>query len=456
MLTTQSLSFLQWLAAGEGAFQNVPVHARSGCAGALSASWHTDAKMTTPNYFEALTKLKLGRQTTVGPDNQDTYILEIDAQSNALCRGDPLVAAVCSDSAVHVYSKGTLLPIGTFQGHSDMLSGARFGNRNPYLLFTSSKDGTVRCWDMRTKRTRASQVYTGIEGNMFTSFDVSCNDRILCAGTQAQGDDAYLIFWDCRSTNLLGAYKESHSDDITQVRFHPNKPESLATGSTDGLVCLFDISQSSEEDALVTTLNSESSVSRIGWCGTNSEYLYCLTHTETILIWDAVESTVLTRFDDVREKLAEDDQCKVDYLVDCFYHASLKSLVVVGGSYTGDLNLLAVGRERVHKVRSLPSAHSGVVRCLHWDNMTESLVTGGEDSTLAVWPGKEPRLPKPPSRSAGTTPTSATTPTTPTNPTTPTMRKRRAEKRAALTEDIEVTKRMQRMKVNHSRSATVK
>ncbi|XP_022104311.1 WD repeat-containing protein 89-like isoform X3 [Acanthaster planci] len=420
--------------------------------------------MTTPNYFEALTKLKLGRQTTVGPDNQDTYILEIDAQSNALCRGDPLVAAVCSDSAVHVYSKGTLLPIGTFQGHSDMLSGARFGNRNPYLLFTSSKDGTVRCWDMRTKRTRASQVYTGIEGNMFTSFDVSCNDRILCAGTQAQGDDAYLIFWDCRSTNLLGAYKESHSDDITQqnpfviqqVRFHPNKPESLATGSTDGLVCLFDISQSSEEDALVTTLNSESSVSRIGWCGTNSEYLYCLTHTETILIWDAVESTVLTRFDDVREKLAEDDQCKVDYLVDCFYHASLKSLVVVGGSYTGDLNLLAVGRERVHKVRSLPSAHSGVVRCLHWDNMTESLVTGGEDSTLAVWPGKEPRLPKPPSRSAGTTPTSATTPTTPTNPTTPTMRKRRAEKRAALTEDIEVTKRMQRMKVNHSRSATVK
>ncbi|XP_033626104.1 WD repeat-containing protein 89-like isoform X1 [Asterias rubens] len=412
--------------------------------------------MTTSNYFESLTKLKLGRQTTVGPDNQETYITELDAQSTSLCGGDPLVAAVCSDSAVHVYSKGTLLPIGTFQGHSDTLSGARFGKRNPNLLFTSSKDGTVRCWDMRTKRTRASQVYTGIEGNMFTSFDVSCNDSILCAGTQAQGDDAYLIFWDCRSTNLLGAYKESHSDDITQqnpyviqqVKFHPTKPASLATGSTDGLVCVFDISQSSEEDALVTTLNSESSVSRIGWCGSNSEYLYCLTHTETILIWDAVESSVLTRFDDVREKLAEGDQCKVDYLVDCFYHSPLKSLVVVGGSFTGDLNLLTVGRERVHKVRSLPTAHSGVVRCLHWDNKSESLITGGEDSMLTIWPGKEPR-PRP--TSTATTPTSATTPTNP-----PSMR--RAEKRGANAGDdhTEVTKRMQRMKVNHTRSATVK
>ena len=45
-----------------------------------------------------------------------------------------------------------------------------------------------------------------------------------------------------------------------QVKFHPNKSDWLATGSTDGLVCVFDISQSSEEDALVTTLNSESSV----------------------------------------------------------------------------------------------------------------------------------------------------------------------------------------------------
>ena len=47
---------------------------------------------------------------------------------------------------------------------------------------------------------------------------------------------------------------------VFQVKFHPTKPASLATGSTDGLVCVFDISQSSEEDALVTTLNSESSV----------------------------------------------------------------------------------------------------------------------------------------------------------------------------------------------------
>lgn len=45
-----------------------------------------------------------------------------------------------------------------------------------------------------------------------------------------------------------------------QVEFHPTKADSLATGSTDGLVCVFDIGKNNEQDALVTTLNSESTV----------------------------------------------------------------------------------------------------------------------------------------------------------------------------------------------------
>ena len=45
-----------------------------------------------------------------------------------------------------------------------------------------------------------------------------------------------------------------------QVRFHPSQPDTLATGSTDGLVCVFDISQTSEDDAISWTFNAESSV----------------------------------------------------------------------------------------------------------------------------------------------------------------------------------------------------
>lgn len=31
-------------------------------------------------------------------------------------------------------------------------------------------------------------------------------------------DDAFLLFWDVRTTNLLGGYWDTHKEDITQVK----------------------------------------------------------------------------------------------------------------------------------------------------------------------------------------------------------------------------------------------
>lgn len=49
-------------------------------------------------------------------------------------------------------------------------------------------------------------------------FDVSCDGRFLVAGTDVIKDDAFLLFWDIRSTNLLGGYWDTHQGDITQVK----------------------------------------------------------------------------------------------------------------------------------------------------------------------------------------------------------------------------------------------
>lgn len=51
--------------------------------------------------------------------------------------------------------------------------------------------------------------------------DISCNGRILCAGSQLVEDDAYLVFWDNRLPKPLGGYWNSHTDDITQVILVP-------------------------------------------------------------------------------------------------------------------------------------------------------------------------------------------------------------------------------------------
>lgn len=103
------------------------------------------------------------------------------------------------------------------------------------------------------------------------SFDVSCDDRLMACGTEYTGGDAFILFWDIRcgkskikekGDNVVGGYWESHTDDITSLAFNPVRPNVLASGSTDGLINIFDLAQSSEDAALTYTLNTESSVVR--------------------------------------------------------------------------------------------------------------------------------------------------------------------------------------------------
>lgn len=50
-------------------------------------------------------------------------------------------------------------------------------------------------------------------------FDVSCDGRYIIAGTEVIKDDAFLLFWDVRTTKLLGGYWDTHQGDITQVKY---------------------------------------------------------------------------------------------------------------------------------------------------------------------------------------------------------------------------------------------
>lgn len=92
------------------------------------------------------------------------------------------------------------------------------------------------------------------------SFDVSSQDQLVCAGTEVVNDDSYVLFWDTRASKMLGAYWESHSDDVTAIKFHPEKMHSLATGSTDGLLNVFNLLEPEEDDALLYSFNTNSSV----------------------------------------------------------------------------------------------------------------------------------------------------------------------------------------------------
>nr|XP_022346016.1 WD repeat-containing protein 89-like [Crassostrea virginica] len=266
------------------------------------------------------------------------------------------------------------------KGHSNVITGIQFANTEENILFSSALDQCIKCWDERSGKCVQSFKAPGeIKG--LSSFGINSNDRVIAGGTECltTAEDIHIIFWDRRKSEIMGSYTESHQDDITQVKFHPSQPDTLATGSTDGLVCVFDISQTSEDDAISWTFNAESSVAKIGWTGERQTEVYCITHDDSFFVWDSVEGDDICNKTDVKDKLQESDSA--EYIVDCLY---IDVLYLAMGTHSGDL-ILTTASDPQKIVKTLKGGHTATVRCLHWDNSTHTLLTGAEDSLLCKW-----------------------------------------------------------------------
>ncbi|XP_056282467.1 WD repeat-containing protein 89 [Pseudoliparis swirei] len=323
---------------------------------------------------------------------EPTYLLDV-----ALQPAGPL-AVCCSNLSVRLHDRDTLSLVGEYRGHGGPLCGVVFSHASPGFLYSGSADGTIRGWDVRRPGSDAAQVFKGDASHSYCSFDLSCGDTLLCAGTeQVDGEDSFLVFWDVRKPGggLLGVYSESHSDDITQVRFHPRDNDRLASSSTDGLVNVFDLSCGAEEEALLATFNGDSSASSVCWSGPDYTQLLCLSHDEGLHLWDLSQLDTdkpLTVFStpDARGLPLTAGGGGVDYLVGGRWLEEAQRLLVVGGENGGDLHLMECDGGGLRLLRTLEGGHASTVRCFLWDAAREVLVTGGEDSQLLLWkPGGE-------------------------------------------------------------------
>ncbi|KAM5129690.1 WD repeat-containing protein 89 [Mantella aurantiaca] len=340
---------------------------------------------------EQFSDLQVAKRSAL-KDNM-TYILDIDMSGPVEAQSNLTVAILCSDKSIGLYNKETMTCLQEYNAHPGVLSGVRFSHSNNNLLFSACSDATVKLWDVRTSGLEAAQIFNGYPSNVFISFDISGNDLVVCAGTEKVEDDSFLVFWDARysskgdSREPLGVYSESHNDDITQVRFHPTNPGLVATGSTDGLVNVFDIMEDNEDDALRSTYNSDSSVSVIGWAGKDHNQMYCLTHDEGFFLWDLAqvdtdEPITLCKVEDMRENITS---CSIDYLIGGLYHDKTDSLFLLAGSHTGDIHLLSCDSDKLTYLRSLQGGHSATVRSFYLCVDDNSLLTGGEDAQLLLW-----------------------------------------------------------------------
>ncbi|NXP08372.1 WDR89 protein, partial [Thinocorus orbignyianus] len=344
---------------------------------------------------EQLASLRIARRSTLS--EEPAYLLDIDVSRPAQSENPRFVAVSCSNKSIRIYNRETLHFLREYRSYPGILNGVRFAHTCDSVVFSACSDGTVKCWDIRLAAQKAVQVFSGYPSNVFISFDINCTDLIVCAGTEKVEQDTFLVFWDARgvtnsastSKEPLGVYSESHSDDITKICFHPIKPNVVVSGSTDGLVNVFDINEDNEDDALIATCNSDSSVSFIGWSGKDHKQVYCVTHDDGFCWWDIAqldteEPITLLHVLDVRDAVCGESN-SLDYLVGGFYHEKADKFFLVGGTSRGNIHLLSCSAAGLSLVGTLGGGHSATVRSFCWNLRDESLWTGGEDAQLLLW-----------------------------------------------------------------------
>lgn len=120
-------------------------------------------------------------------------------------------------------------------------------------IASCSGDG-IKVWDISSPQLPLKTL-TNAKNSPFLSLTYA-NHR-LAGGTELAGQDAEVHIWDLKKDSIepVRSFIDSHHDDVTYLEFHPSLSQYLMSGSTDGYVNIYDLSQEDEEDALHQVIN---------------------------------------------------------------------------------------------------------------------------------------------------------------------------------------------------------
>jgi WD repeat-containing protein 89 len=319
----------------------------------------------------------------------------------------PSVSCALSNGRVQVYDQQSLLPVASFLpiGDSDtnVVTDLIYGPQDTLLV--TGQDGSIVLTDLRQPTTAALRATLPARGAAVESaLAISLGfDGYLAA---VACDRARVYFLDLRTSQVVGCYRDSHTDAVTQVAFHPEQRSLLATAGEDGLVCIFDTTQQSEELALGSVINVGSSCRRVGFCG-DTKAIYCLTGSETASLWNYETAACIHDFEGWRLReglsLLSNGTVEVDYLVDARWDAQRGELQLCAGNSAGNAAIFQsyLGNQSAQGGPELQCSpwqvsdllvggHRGVVRAwcpLNLDATSTSLgiITAGEDARLCEW-----------------------------------------------------------------------
>ncbi|MCJ1281063.1 hypothetical protein MMC26_000381 [Xylographa opegraphella] len=275
-------------------------------------------------------------------------------------------------------------------------------------VVTAGRDGYVRCWDLRSGKKTVE--LRDERSSPFLSLAIAPGGTAVAAGTELTHAQATVQIWDLRSPHsTLARYVECHNDDVTEVQpfdyknpprvlnldsklcYHPSRASSLLSGSTDGLVNLYDTTIADEDDSLIEVFNHEASIHHAGFL-TDAD-IYALSHDEQLSIYR------LTTPDE--EEASNDEPYPIVYgdmrpRLSCEYIVNIATdagtaIIAAGSHSTSALDLIplhhTVGWQMdMSRAIRLLAAHDGeIIRTVYIDGQSSTIYTGGEDGVVNAW-----------------------------------------------------------------------
>ncbi|QSS65291.1 WD domain-containing protein [Histoplasma capsulatum] len=360
----------------------------------ISRTVPNPSPMASPSRYRLLHRK--GQSSLSLPDGSYIY---------SLCQsGIDALAAISSDNSLRRFDRETLkvLPNGVFANiHPGNGGGVTCVcevdpavAEGKTLVATSGRDGTVKLWDARDKRRDAVLTATSAKAAPITALTCGPGPCTIVAGTEFVASQSSVICWDIRSPGQpCLQYVESHNDDITELQFHPTRHNVLLSGSTDGLVNIYDTTISDEDEALLQVVN-HGSIHRAGFLAEHA--IYALSHDEVFSIHpfnnpdeNAVEPAAI-QFGDLRPVLQSDYVAQV-------LHGRGAAFVVSGKTSEQRLDLTPLVSSPkfdldIGGTWRIPDAHGEeIVRSVFLDDNSNTIFTCGEDGYVRSWKIEEGR-----------------------------------------------------------------
>ncbi|PYH97274.1 WD40 repeat-like protein [Aspergillus ellipticus CBS 707.79] len=297
-------------------------------------------------------------------------------------------AAISSDDSLRVFDTGLGNASVVATNIHEGVTSLKAYDASQQLLSTAGRDGKVKLWDLRSGKNSA--VLELETSNQAPVLAIACcpETNSVVAGSELLSYQAIVAFWDTRSPGQTCLqYVESHSDDVTELQYHPTRKTTVLSGSTDGLVNIYNTTIADEDDALVQVIN-HGSVHHAGFL--DEKTIYALSHDEVFSIHPATNPDEQTQepdpvlFGDLRQPLG------CEYIAQLFV-GSQGPYIAAGNKWENRLDLIPLvstpswGFDQKSLWR-LPGAHGEeVVRSVYLDEQSQTVFTCGEDGFVRAW-----------------------------------------------------------------------